>query len=230
MTKTTTNDIVISPNTDDLLRIISRQEIVDSIDAFFMFGPRKFFIEGKTPGKEFGVHCFDPMSGRHVISVDPSKITKQFSNKGRLGGNQAAPSMKAACLMVLCHELTHANQHYSHTTKSGTYDAKFYGRTASGKAIPFKTYMGRPCEVEARRAVDENMHVIRAMAGLPDLVDRTAREHEDTEIMSVAESFYELETVHVGDIVDELRRSKLNNSINVEKIIVFLEGNGVEVV
>ena len=211
--------------------ILSEQEVRDSVDAFFRFGPDSFIFYGKTSGTEYGTHVFDPLSRSHEIHIDPNKIAKAFKIKGRVGGNTSAPSMKAALLMVLCHELTHANQHHTHASHAGKIDAKFYGLTAAGKVIPFKTYMGRPCEVEARRTVDENMHVIRAMSGLPDLKDRSEKDvDEDAELYSVAESFYDLETVQVGDIVDELRLSKLNNAINVEKIIGFLQGNGVEVI
>ena len=213
---------------EEFFDLLPQQEVIDVIDTFFRFGPKSFYIIGRTKGREYGMHQFDPMSSRHVITVDPSKIIKCFDRQGRLGGNQHAPTLKAACVMVLCHELTHANQHYSHTGRNG-FDAGFYGVNASGKVIPFKTYMGRPCEVDARRTVDESMHIIRAMCGLPDMVDRSLRIVDDSEVFSVAESFYDLETVLVADIVDELRRSKLNNAINVGKIIDFLEGNGVEV-
>lgn len=225
-------ELVFDSSMESVLPHLRAQEIADLVDAFFRFSHVPgvaILLYGKTDGTDLGSHIcsFDA----HRIRVSPKKILPQVSAKSRCGGNKAAPNLRTGIAMVLCHELTHANQYHEHASADRHQDGKFYGVMASGRPIPFKHYMGRPCEVEARRTVDENMDVIHALLGKEVRRETVAGPKDDpmAEILGIVDGFSELKEVSVSDIRDELRLSNLNNPLNVQAAAEMLRKRGVRV-
>lgn len=201
--------------------LLTHQEVKDLAEIFFRFDDNIIFHgkmkEGVKDKKSVrGLHSYT--GGSHHIYFAWDLIKLSHKTKRAIGGNVAVANLRVLCGMVLAHEVQHANQHHVHEEKHKSF-WKRHGR-----------YATRPSEREARNFADNNIDVIAGVLGV-SLVgrDRSKTIVADQEIIDVAESFVGAEKVAVRDIVDELRLSKMNNPINVEKVRDILEEMGVEV-
>lgn len=201
--------------------MLTHQEVKDLTEIFFRFDDNIMFHGQMKPDAAKkktvrGLHSYK--GGSHHIYFDWSLIKKSFKEKTAIGGNVPVADLRVLCGMVLAHEVQHANQHHIHEEKHKSF-WKRKGR-----------YATRPSEREARNFADNNVDVIAGVLGVSLAGrDRSKTIVADQEIIDVAESFVGAEKVAVRDIVDELRLSKMNNPINVEKVRDILEEMGVEV-
>jgi hypothetical protein len=199
--------------------LLSEEQVRDLIDMFYRWDDSNFVIVGKDRKKgRRGSHRYFSMGNQHIITLSRPTIERGFREKQRMGGNFPAPTLELAPLMVLTHELQHANQAKIH---AGT--EEFFNK---------RGYNKRPCEREAREFVDKNLDVLADYLGL-ELPRRHLQEvamgNQDQELQDVAELFEECEEVAVADIVEELRQSGINNPKNVEQVSRILFERGIRV-
>lgn len=211
--------------TKDFRGLISEQEVRDVVDMFYKHDEGKFvFTAERGPNGQRGEHDWNGLTRTHVINLSRDNITKGFNLKQRMGGNGPAPTLKMAVVMVLTHELQHANQIHDH----GHGDRNFYGVRNTSRV----RYNRRPCERDARRFVDDNIHVIAEFVGhqMPTRRSRGPRNmDQDNELLDIAAVLGENEKVTLKDILDELRSSGINNPKNVERMIGILLAQGIKV-
>lgn len=151
------------------------------------------------------------------INLYTETIRKHFGKKIHCGGNFVCASYEASVISVFVHEVQHANQALIHPDSG----EKFWrGRS----------YFGRPCEVDARRFVDENRHQIANILGA-ELELATPEELEDSESLfgHFLAFFMEFEEVSIDEIRSQLRSSKMNNPIYMGRIMESLSAEGVTV-
>jgi len=91
------------------------------------------------------------------VRIMIENIRDVFAKRIPIGGNVTVPQdMTCAILFALRHEIQHLNQYF------------LSGNTLSQKNVAFDRstkYRGRPCEVDARAAVDRSEDEIIALAG-----------------------------------------------------------------
>lgn len=163
-----------------------------------------------------GLCVYSSFFGTTEIYIDSKKIREVQMEGRRTGGNRVSPSPRIAIGMVLAHELQHANQHLIHDSSHSS----FFGKDRS-------RYLTRSSEMEARQFADDNVRIISEI--LNEKLKNEIRNNPSVdEIKQVAESLAECDSVSVGDIVEELRLSGLNNAVNVSKVKELLADMGVQ--
>lgn len=214
--------LVTFDSTQDVEEHVSRAEMHDLIDMFYRWSDSSFRIVGsKRTRKTRGVHRFDPLARTHVIEISIPAVVWSFENGKRVGGNRPAQSLRSGVVMVLVHELQHANQSQQHSSSE-----TFWRQ---------RGYTGRPCETDARRFVDEHMDMIDAFLGqthrIPSvspvrgsIVDHGRQIDEITDVLGA------LQSVSVKDIVHELRLSGVNNARNVRLVSNRLSDKGITLI
>ena len=136
--------------------LISSSEIIDLLDLFYKNDSSKFeinFPNGSDPKSKRGWHLYKgkTKSGLylHEIFIYEDQIKKDILDFLPMGGNRISPNEKIGTAMVLVHEMRHADQAMTHLMNNGSGGAFYLGK-----------YKARPCEVDARRYVDENFEAI----------------------------------------------------------------------
>lgn len=198
---------------------ITTQEIKDIVDVMYRWSDASFLIEisgKKGKGGVRGLHQLNSINNAHMITLFVNNIISSVDRKRRVGGNFPAKDIRTGIAMVLTHEVQHANQARLHGSNE-----IFYTK---------KVYASRPCEVEARNFVDENMHIINSVLCT---TNHSAHLHKGEhipladEIKDVAALFECCDDVSIGDIVCELRNSGINNAKNLQSIVKSLNDNGI---
>jgi hypothetical protein len=149
------------------------------------------------------------------INLYVETIRQHFGKKLHCGGNFPCASYEASVLSVFVHEVQHANQALIHTNANERF---WRGRS----------YLGRPCEVDARRFVDENRQLITEILG-GQLEADASEDNEDREQMlgHFLEFFMEFEEVPLEEIRSQLRSSKMNNPVYIGRLLEGLAAEGV---
>lgn len=223
------HNVKFDKSTSKLSGLLTEQEIIDIIDMFYRFDDCNFYITCHIdrPRKGLrGQQQYNSIMKLHTIYLSPDNIRQGFDEKSRMGGNMLAPTLKMGVVMVLAHELQHANQALLHGNTPDTYMFRH---------VPFQKYKARPCEKDARSFVDDNMDQIAAICDvkledhkLDNVIDLDDEELEN-ELEDLADVLGELEEVHVRDINEELRSLRLNNAKNVGVVKELLKERGVKV-
>lgn len=222
---------VVFQNFGEFRGAISQEKVRELIDLFFRWDDTRFVIVGEITSKDSkkplrGLHGYNPLLKTHTIKLSYKHIRESFLSGAIVGGNiHKAPTLEAAVGMVLTHELQHANQiEFHQRPELAGIEASFYGG---------RYYRRRPCERDARNFVDENFDVLSDFFGVsserPSDAPTPQKETRD-EISTIASVFEELTEVELPDIVEELRLSKMNNAVNVAKIVSILEGKKIKIV
>ena len=200
--------------------IITMDNARDLVDLFYMFDA-DVIVHGCMPdkrerGSTRGLHVWT-LDG-HDIFLSWKNIRSAFNEGKPIGGNIFVPNIKVCAGMTLAHEITHANQHHKHSEESKS----FWKRRSR--------YMTRPSEMEARTFADNNIDIIASVVGvsLPGR-DRGHVVNGDGELQDIIEALSDVHEISIHDVVDELRRSGVNNPINVGKVVDSLRLLGVEV-
>lgn len=165
----------------------------------------------------------ETMGRSHHISVFWKTITSSIADDGKItcGGNvTTTENPRLACFMTLAHELRHAFQFETHMTKE-----KFFNK---------RGYSSRPCEVDARRYVDESYVEICGFLDIqPDQsikADKTREPDSSEELLEdLIGILLECDVVSVDDLKFELAAIGLNNPISLGVIIHELVAEGVVV-
>lgn len=208
--------------------LLSKDEVRDIIDMFYRFGDSNFFVTCDASKKKRGLrgsHSYNGLTRTHTIFLSRDEIQKGVDEKMRMGGNTNAPSYKMGAVMVLVHELQHANQAIIHGSGSSMH-----------RRVPFQTYLSRPCERDARAYVDSNLDQIAAFCQVEvdhklraKVVDLDDEKIED-ELEDLADALEDTIEIHVRDLNEELRLSGMNNSKNIQALIQMLKERGVQVI
>jgi hypothetical protein len=180
--------------------LTNKSTITDFINLFFRWNDSKFIIthDRKHP-KRRGSHIFIPITKLHEISLSKKNIEKDFNKNTRLGGNICAPTLEVGAIMVLTHEIQHANQTMFHHHQKSFYKGK---------------YDKKSCEVDARRFVDENFDIILEYFGLSKSTN---------ELKEIADCLNLSDEISVEDIKLELKLSGLLNEQNIKIVQNFLK-------
>lgn len=199
---------------------LSPEEATDFVDLLFVHPDTSFHIVGrkKSPGM-LGRHEYGHLGPAHTISLFSHNIARCFVAGIPIGGNAfPAKDTKSAVLQTFAHEIQHANQA---AARRGRRDPVFY----AGR------YRTRPCEVDARRFVDENIKTIWTFAGL-DVPLREAPPADlfVSEVEAIADIFSEEKRVERGDLVIELRASGIYNVKSLALVESILMEDGVKIV
>lgn len=208
---------------------LSEIEIRDLIDLFYRWEDTIFYINNKVARpRARGEHNSD-WQGHHYISLARRSIENTFKEKGGIGGNYPAPTLKTAAAFTLVHELTHANQTKFHKGEKGFY-GKMNGVNALGNAR-MKHYWGRACEREARQFVDEHLSEICAYFAVDPPKARMVRGMVpgQDEVLGVADILCECEEVTLDDIKDELRISNVLTPSNFKMVMNELKSRGFKI-
>lgn len=198
----------------------SNQEIVDAIDSFFD-GPDSSFavyivMNGADPEMR-GFHLYTGR-GHHSITIYRGSIERAIARRLPMGGNVTVPlDLRAGLALVLAHEIRHATQSAFHGIIGNT--ALYRGK-----------YLGRPCEVDARRFVDEKFSQVMALIGRgvrPNAMQsRSDRKAELDQIVSI---FRGEESVSRNDLTVELSYSRVPNESGLRYLVRSLTTAGVKV-
>lgn len=206
--------------------LLTKQSVIDTINLYYRWGDatfkvvcfdnvremRAFHHDPKIKPTVRGEHRWARSGNTHTISLVRLNIEKAWLEKNAAGGNVAPPSEQAAAIMVLMHEIQHANQTGLHAqTKSST----FWNE---------RGYRNRACEREARSFVDEHLDELCAYLGLPPIRDhRKVRGDVDQELEDIVDLLSECDEVTMDDVKEELRASKILNPRNVMEVMSRLE-------
>lgn len=209
---------VFFENFSGLRPYLDEAQTKDFIDMMFRGNITRFTVDGGLKeGRIRGRHSL--VGSRHHIELSPSNIIRDFEKGLPIGGNLKPVNRQMAIFMTFAHELQHANQTLLHSTNEGFFRKPGYRR--------------RPCEVDARLFVDDQMQVIASFLGIAESVRRgptiQARSNQDLELVSLAEDLGEFEQLSVKDILEELRGAGLANPVNVGRIRQMLMKRGVEI-
>lgn len=199
--------------------VVTTQELEDVVNFFYRWKDTRFRIVGKDerPGLR-GHHIYVHHERTHVITLSMRAIRRGVFQKSRMGGNGPAPNLRVGTVMVLVHELQHANQAGQHLSSE-----KFYTH---------RDYNTRPCEREARTFVDSHMREIMTLVS-PELLEvfvpGTAMAADGDGLTDVLDAFEGIEELSLADLKDELRRSGLNTPKNTQEARSLLAARGVRI-
>lgn len=137
---------------------IDRREIVEFVELFYPgSSPGVILIDVVDRAGHDGRRgeCATSPSGRvHEITLFWKSIAKSASLNQVIGGNiTKSRDLRTTAFFVLAHEIRHAFQAELHWNRE-----KFFVK---------RGYMSRPCEVDARRYVDENYQSICEYLNVP---------------------------------------------------------------
>lgn len=204
---------------------VSREMLVDAADFFYKGDSSELTLyvtdcERKENDKLTKKSSTLRGSFEHLpkrINLYVETIRKHFGRKIHCGGNFVCASYEASVMAVFVHEVQHANQALIHVD-------------AGEKFWRGRSYYGRPCEVDARRFVDENRQQIANILG-EELSASAPEDIDDRELLfgHFLGFFLEFEEVSLDEIRDQLRSSKMNNPIYVGRLLENLETEGVTV-
>lgn len=211
---------------DDGIRI-DPSEVLDFAELFYP-GKRPgiiriLFIDRKGKGRRRG-ECETLGSAHHTIRIFWSTIAEESARPGgmdHVGGNVMRSSdARQASFFTLAHELRHAYQAELHWHKE-----KFFRK---------RGYASRPCEVDARRYVDESYVAICDFLGIrPDPSirprDQDVPEAGDDPLDDLLEVLSESGTISVEELKSELSAIGMNNAITLDEMIHVLIERGVDV-
>lgn len=182
------------------------------------------FLNSKGKGRRRG-EC-QTIGSSHSIKIYWATIDGEirsglFGSSVICGGNRTTVSdARIGCFMTLAHELRHAYQHEIHWNAEG-----FFRK---------RGYSSRPCEVDARRYVDESYGAICAFLGVtPDphiLIDRSGPSDDQEKLLEdLIGVLMECEAISADDIRYELSVLGMNNPINLNTVLQELLSEGVVV-
>lgn len=195
------------------------QIAADFVELLFRWGDARFTIDGGLREKRTRGRHIHQGQGSHKIQISADNIIRDFDKGLPIGGNMKAPTRRMAIFQTFAHEIQHANQTGLHGSNEGFFKKPGYRR--------------RPCEVDARLFVDENMEVIAGFLGieLPTrrVLPAQAIGNQEGDILSLAEDLMEFESLSVRDLVEELRQENLANPVNVGLLRKMLIARGVEI-
>lgn len=222
-------EIVGLENMDGLL---TEQAVRDTINLYYRWGDarfkvicfrnipemRRFHNDPRVKPGVRGEHRWNAFDRLHTISLVRNNIEKAFKEKNAAGGNLPPPALVAAPVMVLTHEIQHANQTQLHPSSP---DSSFWNE---------HRYMNRACEREARAFVDEHLDEICAYFSLPPVRDRRkVRTGVEQELEDIVDLLCECTEVTMDDVREELRASKILNPKNVTRVLELLGQNGFDI-
>lgn len=196
--------------------LLSHKEIGELVDLFYRFEKTAWVFQKKMNHKDaLGEMAYVPF-GIFRIALHQGRISRSFERGGQPGGNLPAASARAAAAMVLLHELQHCHQLRYH---------KF-----SDAFFTEHRYRNQHCEQEARRYVDENLNEVHAYLGLPPpRRSRKAAPEPGDELAAVADLLAECQEITIDDVREELRRSRILNPNNVQRLRGMLQERGIQV-
>lgn len=206
---------------------VDPDEVLDFAELFYP-GNRPgviniFFLDERGKARRRG-ECETVGGSFHAIRIFWATLADETRRKGgmdHVGGNVMRSSdARQASFFVLAHELRHAYQAEMHWNEE-----KFFKK---------RGYMSRPCEVDARRYVDENYVAICEFLGTdpdPSVKPREQNQTEDGEeaLDELLEVLSECETLSMDDLKKELSDIGMNNSICLGESIHVLIERGVDV-
>lgn len=208
--------------------LLSENDVRDILEMFFRSPSGMFRIVGSLPKVRptvRGQHTYYPSSELHEIYLSRNVIERAFSQQSAMGGNFKLPTLRMAAVCVLVHEIQHANQAVVHG-----------GKSTINRRVPFRRYMTRPCEMDARSFVDEHMEEIAAFCDYDLSQFKPERgEHEEGEISQEIQEIFDVlslceEGVSIRDLTEELRSSGINTPGNIRTLQNLLEDQGITVV
>jgi hypothetical protein len=168
---------------------------------------RKHWGDPRIKGTLLGEHRGSSMTNTHHISLVHDNIVKNLKRDVFPAGNNfKAHTTTMGYVMVLVHELTHANQREHHYD-----DSQFFQK---------KGYWNRACEREARGTVDDRINEICVYLNEePPRRHKKKVDDDSEEVEAVVDILCECEEITMDDIRDELRASKILNPKNVQMVI-----------
>jgi hypothetical protein len=213
--------------------LLTKQAVEDTINLYYRWTDARFRVvcfhdiremrvwhkDPKIKKTVRGMHQAADFGKSHTISLVRENIEKAWEDKIAAGGNIAPPTLKAAPIMVLIHEIQHANQIQLHAAPAD-----------GGRFWNERGYHNRACEREARTFVDEHLDEVCAYLGLPPVRDRRKPKGDvEQEIDDVVDLLCECSEVTMEDVREELRASKILNPKNVTRVLELLQQNGFDI-
>lgn len=188
---------------------VSRAEVRDAIELFFEGPVSVFVIKGSSANDRVRGLCLSHGKSFHTITLFSKTIKEHVRTGLTMGGNKPHVNPKVGALSVLVHELRHAMQASLQDYGSSFWNGRYFTRTA---------------EVDARRWAD--MHEDAIMGMVEGKLSCTEEPMFNTSIQDIIDVLSMADEVSMDDVVEELKREGLHNSVNLGKVVHVLIEQG----